>query len=193
MLKHMRAVVSPQTVVNDCMSAVERTGLGRGNILVNDLEVDHFTFVVRPDEYKEVSTGISGGLMRCHTVAFSPQASMTIGLQEKTDKSQAISWYYGYPLPGLAVIDASMVPLKAGGGFASVYAPSVEYAYQWLRERGIQYEIIALDGRELIWVPLTTPDYGVGEGYFALAIHTETLYDILDRMEIRARTNQLYT
>lgn len=77
------------------------------------------------------------------------------------------------------------MPLEPGGGYVSAYAPSVELAYQWLQERDIKYEIIELYGKAILWIPLLTPDYGVGEGYYALAIVTESLDDTLDRIEIR--------
>lgn len=99
MLKHIRSVVGPQTVVNNCIDAVAWTGLGRGNVLVNDLEVSHFTFVVPLDDYEEVSTNLSGAVTHCQTVNLSPGVRMTIGRQVKSDESRAISWYYGYPLP----------------------------------------------------------------------------------------------
>lgn len=181
MLSKMLAVVTPQAVIGGCMDAAQATSLGRGSKLVNGLRTDHFTFVVRPEDYADLSNEMQGTLDNWVSSDFSPTGSVTMGLQRQAD-SRSLDWYYGNPLLGLAVVTAPSLPLQPGGGFVSVTTPSLNPSYRWLQAHGVQFEMIELYGKLALWVPLHTPDYGVGDGYYALAVVTESLFETARRL-----------
>jgi len=169
-IPRMRAVVSPQTVINNCMHAVEWTELGRGVSLVNSLVVESFTFVVFSEDYEEMSRSLATKLVHCTSMSLLSGGQETSGLQHDLEPEESLCWYLGNDIPRISVADHSDSRLMAGGGYASVYTSSLAPSQRWLDSRHVKYSMINLLGDETIWVPLITPRWGIGEGYYALAI-----------------------
>ena len=173
MLKSMRAVVTPQTVINGCLAAVEATGLGRGNLLDGRL-VDHFAFCVPSDDYIGVSEGLQDMLDGFYSVKLPHCGNATMGLQKLQD-DKGLSWYYGNRLPALAAVSSQNVPLLPGGGYVAVRAADLRIPHKWLRDHDAKLYGLEPYGIDAIWVPLQTPEWGIGPGYYALCVVTEPL------------------
>ncbi|HEU5121781.1 MAG TPA: hypothetical protein VFT59_02965 [Candidatus Saccharimonadales bacterium] len=124
MLKSMRAVVTPQTVINDCMTAVQETGLGRSTMMDMPLSlIDHFGFHVFSEDYATVSAELCGMLDRACVLQLPIGGEATMGLQVQSRR--ALSWFFGNPLPALAAINSSQLPLRAGGGYVAFHSDLV--------------------------------------------------------------------
>ena len=182
MLSKMWAVVTPQTVINNCMKAVEMTGLGRGEKLVDDLSIDHFGFYLRADDYDTVGDGLHDMLDHVCAVQLPGDGRATMGQQKKLANNKALSWYYGNPLPALAVVRSQALPLQAGGGYLAMRTTNMQASRQWLFSHGIECQTIRPYGLNALWVPLETPDWGVGYDYYALCVVTESLLETARRL-----------
>lgn len=179
-MRHMQAVIPPQFVVDGCMVAAEATGLGR-KLLMEPLNapIDHFAFC--PLDYAKVSRGLKGMLDQPHVVELRLGGRATMGLQEQNLANGALCWYWGNPLPALAAVSPQSVPLKSGGGYVAVRA-ELELAASWLQDHNVAYVVAQPYGVDVLWVPLATPGWGVGSGYYALCVTTETLTETIQRL-----------
>lgn len=178
MLSRMRAVVTPQQVVNNCIEAVNATGVGRTRF-VNDLPIDHFGFCVQPDELASVSEGLAGMLDPAYDVELSGGAGI-MGLQA----GDKLSWYFGNTLPALVATSSQSLPLNPGGGYIAAYTPSLQPSCRWLQRQNVDFKILRPYGVDALWVPLHTRDWGVGDGYYALCVVTEPLLATARRLSV---------
>lgn len=184
MLSSMRAVVTPQTVINGCMDAVQATGLGRSTLMDMPFSlIDHFGFCVHPDEYAAVSMELQGMLDRACTSELPDGSDITMGLQKQNGRP--LSWFHGNPLPALAAVDPQGLPIQAGGGYVAVHADLTASAI-WLHQHEVEFQILQPYGVGALWVPLRTPEWGVGPGYYALCVVTESLFQTTLRLPTAA-------
>lgn len=175
MLKSMRAVVTPQTVINNCMDAARTTE----DILEMPLSlIDHFSFHVFPDDYAAVSDGLSDTLT-CGYVWERSFGKVTMGLQKQI--RNPLTWR-NQQLPGLAVSCLSHLPLTPGGGYVA-FQNRLSLSSSWLQRRGVNYYTLQLYGTDALWVPLSTPEDGVGDRYYALCVVGESLFEATRRLQ----------
>jgi len=180
MLRSMRAVVTPQSIINDCMDAVQASGLGRNTMMDMPLSlIDHFGFVVHPDDYETVSEDLTGMLERAIDVDLPIGGQATMGLRD-TDMNTPC-WFHRNPLPALAAVSSEVLSIQPGGGYVAINT-DISTAYMWLRQNDVEFEVIQPYGVDALWVPLNTPDYGVGPGYYAMCVVSESMFQTTSRL-----------
>lgn len=96
--------------------------------------------------------------------------------------NDTLSWFHGNPIGSLAVTCSPTVPLKPGGGYVSLFSPSLTPAKRWLDNRQIGHIQMELFGTNVLWVPLHTGPFGVGDNYYAAVVTTEYPEDTIVRL-----------
>lgn len=178
MLKSLQAVTTPQSIINDCMQAAEVTGLGRYPLMAPlEATIDHFAFC--PLNYTEVSRGLEDMMDYPHAVGLPLDGEAMMGQQKPGNGS--LGWYWNNSLASLAAVNSKTIPLWRGGGYVAVRS-ELESAASWLRNHDVDFKMSQPYGVNALWVPLRTPGWGIGFGYFALCVTAETLLETAHRL-----------
>lgn len=182
-MRTLRAITTLHDVVNQAMHAVEFTTHNLSKSGIDGAALDHFGFCAPAscgcvgcgDDYAYHQTVFVQSLEKPVQVALPEGGMATVGVQKPSD--QAVCWLRDNPIPCLAAITNARLNLPDGGGYLAVRIPDLSHA-QSLSLNDAPCQESALFGQPALRVDLTTREWGVGPGVYALYIVSMPVMDM---------------